>query len=75
MDPTGREDDPARDAALVVALVSGSHVVNHLYLVLFPPILATLAADFGVGLAALGDAIVARYRGEITLAGGGSTGD
>ncbi len=45
------------ETALVVGLVSGSHVVNHLYLVLFPPILATLAADFDVGLAALGVAM------------------
>ena len=45
------------ETALVVGLVSGSHVVNHLYLVLFPPILATLAADFDVGLAALGFAM------------------
>ena len=50
-------DAVPRETALVVGLVSGSHVVNHLYLVLFPPILATLAADFGVGLAALGVAM------------------
>ncbi|NHN46610.1 MFS transporter [Halostella sp. JP-L12] len=47
----------SRETAIVVALVSGSHVVNHLYLVLFPPILATLAAEFDVGLAALGVAM------------------
>jgi len=46
-----------RETTLVVGLVSGSHVVNHLYLVLFPPILATLAAEFNVGLAALGAAM------------------
>ncbi|OYR54114.1 MFS transporter [Halorubrum halodurans] len=50
-------DSVPRETALVVGLVSGSHVVNHLYLVLFPPILATLAADFDVGLAALGVAM------------------
>ncbi|MFC5134050.1 MULTISPECIES: MFS transporter [Haloferacaceae] len=50
-------DSVPRETALVVGLVSGSHVVNHLYLVLFPPILATLAADFDVGLAALGIAM------------------
>ncbi len=46
-----------RETTVVVGVVSGSHVVNHLYLVLFPPILATLAADFGVGLGALGIAM------------------
>ena len=50
-------DSVPRETTLVVGLVSGSHVVNHLYLVLFPPILATLAADFDVGLAALGVAM------------------
>ncbi|WP_066411187.1 MFS transporter [Halorubrum aethiopicum] len=50
-------DSVPRETALVIGLVSGSHVVNHLYLVLFPPILATLAADFDVGLAALGVAM------------------
>ncbi|RAW46331.1 MFS transporter [Halorubrum sp. 48-1-W] len=50
-------DSVPRETALVVGLVSGSHVVNHLYLVLFPPILGTLAADFDVGLAALGIAM------------------
>ncbi|GAA0521942.1 Predicted arabinose efflux permease, MFS family [Halorubrum aquaticum] len=50
-------DSVPRETALVVGLVSGSHVVNHLYLVLFPPILATLAADFDVGLGALGVAM------------------
>ena len=46
-----------RETTVVVGVVSGSHVVNHLYLVLFPPILATLATDFGVGLGALGIAM------------------
>ena len=49
--------DVPRETGLVVGLVSGSHVVNHLYLVLFPPIMGTLAADFRVGLAALGFAM------------------
>lgn len=53
----GRYLDVPRESALVVALVSGSHVVNHLYLVLFPPIMGTLAADFRVGFAALGFAM------------------
>lgn len=47
----------SREAAVVVGLVSGSHVLNHLYLVLFPPILTTLAAEFDVGLTALGYAM------------------
>lgn len=42
------------ETALVVGLLSGSHVINHLYLVLLPPILTVLAADFDVGLPALG---------------------
>ncbi|WP_313694746.1 MFS transporter [Halorarum halobium] len=46
-----------RETALVVGLVSGSHVVNHMYLVLFPPILGVLAADFDVTLAQLGLAL------------------
>lgn len=46
-----------RETALVVGLVSGSHVVNHMYLVLFPPILGVLAADFDVSLAQLGIAL------------------
>lgn len=45
------------DTALVVGLVSGSHVVNHMYLVLFPPILGLLAVDFNVTLTELGLAI------------------
>ncbi|USZ67743.1 MFS transporter [Halorussus salilacus] len=52
-----RLPDASRETALVVGLVSGSHVINHLYLVLFPPVLTTLAADFEVGLSALGFAM------------------
>ncbi|MGM0604523.1 MAG: MFS transporter [Halobacteriota archaeon] len=55
--PLGGRSKPLGDATIVVGMVSGSHVINHLYLVLFPPILATLAADFEVGLAALGIAM------------------
>ncbi|QLG27471.1 MFS transporter [Halorarum halophilum] len=47
----------SRETALVIGLVSGSHVLNHMYLVLFPPILGILAADFDVTLAQLGFAI------------------
>jgi MFS family permease len=57
MDASRRLPDVPRETAVVVGLVSGSHVINHLYLVLFPPILTTLAADFGVGLSALGFAM------------------
>ncbi len=46
-----------RETALVVGLISGSHVINHMYLVLFPPIMAILAAEFEVSLAALGVAM------------------
>ncbi len=46
-----------REAAAVVGLISGSQYVNHAYLVLFPPILATLSAEFDVSLALLGLAI------------------
>lgn len=49
--------DASREAASVVGLVSGSQYVNHAYLVLFPPILATLSAEFGVSLTMLGIAI------------------
>ncbi|QLD85132.1 MFS transporter [Natronomonas halophila] len=46
-----------RDAPLVVGLVSGSHVVNHAYLLLFAPAFSLLSADFGVSLAQLGLAV------------------
>jgi predicted MFS family arabinose efflux permease len=57
MDPRDALETLPRETALVVGLVSGSHVVNHLYLLLFPPILATLAGDFDVGIGALGVAM------------------
>lgn len=46
-----------RESILVVGLVSGSHVLNHLYLVLFPPVLTVLAVEFDVGLTELGIAM------------------
>ncbi|MFB6220668.1 MAG: MFS transporter [Halolamina sp.] len=49
--------DAPREAAAVVGLISGSQFANHAYLVLFPPILATLSAEFEVSLAMLGVAI------------------
>lgn len=42
------------ESGLVVALVSGSHVVNHMYLVLLPPIVGILAAEFETSVAAIG---------------------
>ncbi|MFB6299217.1 MAG: MFS transporter [Halobacteriales archaeon] len=45
------------DTSIVVGLISGSHFVNHMYLVLLPPILGLLSGDFGVTLAALGFAM------------------
>ncbi|MGQ4556221.1 MFS transporter [Halobellus sp. GM3] len=41
----------------VVALVAGSHFVNHTYLVMLAPIVTVLAARFDVSLAAIGLAI------------------
>ncbi|WP_155120680.1 MFS transporter [Haloprofundus marisrubri] len=49
-----------REALVVLSLVSGSHVVNHMYLVLFPPILGVLAMEFDVSLATLGFAMGAQ---------------
>jgi predicted MFS family arabinose efflux permease len=48
------------ESGLVVGLVSGSHFVNHMYLVLLPPILGVLTGEFAVGLAALGVAMGAQ---------------
>lgn len=45
---------------LVVGLVSGSHFVNHMYLVLLPPILAILATEFDASLSVLGIALGAQ---------------
>ncbi|MFQ3319245.1 MAG: putative MFS family arabinose efflux permease [Natronomonas sp.] len=44
-------------APLVVGLVSGSHVVNHAYMLLFAPAFPLLRAEFGVSLSALGLAL------------------
>jgi MFS family permease len=40
--------------ALVVGLITGSQFVNHVYLVLLPPILPVLATDLDVSIAVLG---------------------
>lgn len=45
------------ESGLVVALVSGSHFINHMYLVILPPILTVLTGSFAVGLGALGVAM------------------
>jgi len=42
------------DLAVVLTVVSGSHVLNHTYLVLFPPVLGVLATEFDASLATLG---------------------
>ena len=47
----------SRNAPFAVALVSGSHVVNHAYLLLFAPAFPLLGAEFGVSVAALGLAV------------------
>lgn len=49
-----------RETKLVIALVSGAEFVNHTYLVLFPPILGLLAADFEASLTLLGLAMGAQ---------------
>lgn len=41
----------------VVAVVSGSHVLNHMFLVLLPPIFGILAVEFDASLAELGFAM------------------
>ncbi|QLD88270.1 MFS transporter [Natronomonas salina] len=45
---------PRSHAPLVVGLVSGSHVVNHAYLLLFAPAFSLLSGEFDASLAALG---------------------
>ena len=41
----------------MVGLVSGSHLVNHAYLVVVAPLVVTLADEFGVGIGAVGLAL------------------
>jgi MFS family permease len=43
-----------RETKLVVGLIGGAEFVNHTYLVLFPPILGLLAAEFDATLGMLG---------------------
>ena len=46
--------DLPRETKLVVGVIGGAEFVNHTYLVLFPPILGLLAAEYGVSLGVLG---------------------
>ena len=52
-------------APVVVALVAGSHVVNHAFLLLLVPAFGPLRAEFGVSLAALG-AVVGVVNAVVT---------
>jgi MFS family permease len=49
--------DLPRESLAVVGLISGSQFVNHMYLVLLPPILSLLSGEFDVTLATLGVAL------------------
>lgn len=49
--------DADAESRLVVALVAGSHFVNHTYLMLLPPLFAALEASWGVSTAQLGLAV------------------
>jgi MFS family permease len=46
-----------REASLVVGLVGGSHVVNHMYFMLLPPIVPLLGQDLGLSVGQVGIAI------------------
>lgn len=46
-----------RETYLVVGTISASQLLNHAYLVLFPPVLALVATDFGVTVGAVGLAL------------------
>jgi len=45
------------ESSLVVGLVGGSHVVNHMYFMLLPPIFGALKTDLGVGDPQVGAAL------------------
>lgn len=47
----------APEAKLVIGLVSGSHFVNHMYLVLLPPVFGLLVTEFSVSYTQLGLAV------------------
>ena len=46
-----------RQAGLVVGIVGGSHVVNHMYFMLLPPIVPLLETDLGLSVGEVGIAI------------------
>lgn len=51
---------PSRESRVVVGLISGSQFVNHVFLVLLPPILPILSRDLDVSIALLGLALGAQ---------------
>lgn len=55
--PSARVRGVSLNTTVVVGLVSGSHFINHMYLVLLPPIFGILAADLDATLAELGLAV------------------
>jgi len=57
MDRLPSLSDVPRETAVVAGLVGGAEFVNHTYLVLFPPILGILSAEFDASLALLGVAM------------------
>lgn len=52
--PVPSRPDVPTETTLVVGLVGGAEFVNHTYLVLFPPVLGLLAAEFDATLGMLG---------------------
>ncbi|MFB6150201.1 MAG: MFS transporter [Haloarculaceae archaeon] len=54
------------EGALVVALVGGSHFVNHAYFMLLPPVFGPLQAELDVGLPAVG--LAASLVGAVVVA-------
>ncbi len=50
----------SQEYSIIISILSGSHIMNHAYIVLFPPILAILATDFNVGIPAIGIAMGAQ---------------
>lgn len=45
------------ETMIAIGVISGSHFLNHMYLILLPPIFSILAAEFDVSLTALGFAV------------------
>lgn len=67
MSPADRLPSLPRESAVVVAVVSGSHVVNHMYLVLLPPIVGLLSVEFGLTVGTIGLAMGAVGLTNTTL--------